>query len=44
VFFTPATSVRGAKSSFAIDEFGFALPAVVLVVAIVFWRFARKAV
>ena len=44
VFFTPATSVRGAKSFFAIDEFGFALPAVVLIVAIVFWRFARKAV
>jgi hypothetical protein len=26
VFFTPATSMRGTKTSFAIDEFGFALP------------------
>jgi membrane protease YdiL (CAAX protease family) len=42
VFFTPATIVRGTKTSFAIDEFGFALPAVVLVLAIVFWRLARK--
>jgi membrane protease YdiL (CAAX protease family) len=38
VFFTPATSSRGANTLFAIDEFGFALPAVVLVVAIVIWR------
>jgi membrane protease YdiL (CAAX protease family) len=44
VFFTPATSVRGAKTSFAIDEFGFALPAVVLILAIVFWRLAIKPV
>jgi hypothetical protein len=42
VFFTPATSMRGAKTSFAIDEFGFALPAVVLILAIVFWRLPRK--
>jgi uncharacterized protein len=38
VFFTPVTTVNGAKTAFAIDEFGFALPAVVLIVAIVFWR------
>jgi CAAX protease family protein len=42
VFFTPATSARGSKTSFAIDEFGFALPAVVLILAIVFWRLASK--
>jgi uncharacterized protein len=42
VFFTPATSPRGTKTSFAIDEFGFALPAVVLVLAIVFWRLVIK--
>lgn len=44
VFFTPATSMRGTKTSFAIDEFGFALPAVVLILAIVFWRLARTPV
>jgi len=44
VFFTPATSVRGTKTSFAIDEFGFALPAVVLVLAIAVWRLAKKPV
>jgi uncharacterized protein len=38
VFFTPATTIRGAKTGFAIDEFGFALPAVVLILAVVFWR------
>jgi membrane protease YdiL (CAAX protease family) len=43
VFFTPATSMRGARTSFAIDEFGFALPAVVLIVATVFWKLAYKA-
>jgi uncharacterized protein len=42
VIFTPATSARGPKTAFAIDEFGFALPAVVLVLAVVFWRMARK--
>jgi hypothetical protein len=42
VIFTPATSVHGTKTALAIDEFGFALPAVVLVLAIVFWRMARK--
>jgi uncharacterized protein len=41
VFFTPATSLRGTKTLVAIDEFGFALPAVVLVLAVVFWRLAR---
>jgi len=44
VFFTPATSMHGTKTSFAIDEFGFALPAVVLVLAIAFWRLAKKPV
>jgi membrane protease YdiL (CAAX protease family) len=44
VFFTPVTSARGTKTSFAIDEFGFALPAVVLVLAIAVWRLAKKPV
>jgi len=38
VFFTPATSLRGAKTSLAIDEFGFALPTIVVLVAIACWR------
>ena len=38
VFFTPATTAYGAKTAFAIDEFGFALPAVVVTLAIVYWR------
>jgi membrane protease YdiL (CAAX protease family) len=42
VFFTPATSLSGTKTAFAIDEFGFALPAVVLILAIVFWRLPMK--
>jgi uncharacterized protein len=42
VFFTPATSLRGTKSSLAIDEFGFALPAVVLVIAVIFWRLPKR--
>jgi uncharacterized protein len=44
VFFTPATSMRGTKTSFAIDEFGFALPAVVLILAVAVWRLAKKPV
>jgi membrane protease YdiL (CAAX protease family) len=42
VFFTPATTPRGTKTSFAIDEFGFALPAVVLILAVAIWKLARK--
>jgi uncharacterized protein len=42
VFFTPATSSRGNITAYAIDEFGFALPAVVLVFAAVFWGLARR--
>ena len=38
VFFTPLTSSRGAITSYAIDEFGFALPVTVLLVAVLFWR------
>ena len=33
-FFTPATSARGSVTPYAIDEFGFALPATVLICAI----------
>jgi membrane protease YdiL (CAAX protease family) len=38
VFFTPLTSSRGAITSYAIDEFGFALPATVLIIAVLFWK------
>jgi membrane protease YdiL (CAAX protease family) len=38
LFFTPATTPLGTKTAFAIDEFGFALPAVVLILASIFWR------
>jgi uncharacterized protein len=38
VFFTPLTSSRGAITSYAIDEFGFALPATVLMIAVLFWK------
>jgi membrane protease YdiL (CAAX protease family) len=41
-FFTPATSAHGWITPYAIDEFGFALPAVVLVLAVVFWRWAKN--
>ena len=33
-FFTPATRSRGTATAYAIDEFGFALPATVLICAI----------
>ena len=38
VFFTPATQPKGAITSYAVDEFGFALPLVVLVLAGLFWK------
>jgi membrane protease YdiL (CAAX protease family) len=37
-FFTPLTGERGTATSYAIGEFGIAVPAVLLVVAIWFWR------
>jgi uncharacterized protein len=42
VFFTPATSMHGTHTTLAIDEFGIALPSVVLVLAVVFWRRAGE--
>jgi membrane protease YdiL (CAAX protease family) len=38
VFFTPLTSSRGAITSYAIDEFGFVLPTVMLMTAALFWN------
>jgi membrane protease YdiL (CAAX protease family) len=37
-FFTPLTGARGAATSYVIGEFGIAVPAALLVVAIWFWR------
>ncbi|WP_049620594.1 type II CAAX endopeptidase family protein [Frateuria defendens] len=37
-FFTPITSPHGAITPYAIDEFGFMLPLVVVLVAVVVWR------
>ena len=36
-FFTPLTAAKGAITAYAIDEFGFAVPAVIAVVAIMLW-------
>jgi membrane protease YdiL (CAAX protease family) len=38
LFFTPATAAKGAITPYAVDEFGFALPLVVLALAAVVWR------
>lgn len=40
-FFTPMTSASGKITPYSIDEFGFVLPLVTLVVAIWFWRHRR---
>ncbi len=41
-FFTPVTARTGAATDFAVDEFGVALPAVTLIIAvIVWWRHGR---
>jgi membrane protease YdiL (CAAX protease family) len=37
-FFTPLTGARGTITPYIIDEFGIALPLVVLVIAIIVWR------
>jgi len=37
-FFTPLTGAKGKITPYMIDEFGIALPLVVLVVAILAWR------
>lgn len=36
--FTRLTTERGAITAYAVDEFGFAVPAVVFVVAVLIWR------
>lgn len=36
-FFTPITAPRGTITPYAIDEFGFMLPLVMVVVAVAFW-------
>jgi membrane protease YdiL (CAAX protease family) len=38
MFFTPITEPRGAITPYAIDEFGFVLPLVMAVLAVLFWR------
>lgn len=42
VFFTPITHPRGGLTAYAIDEFGFVLPLVVLVLAAVVWRLTTR--
>jgi uncharacterized protein len=42
VFFTPLTSARGRATAYAIDEFGFVLPIVVLIFAAFYWKRANK--
>jgi membrane protease YdiL (CAAX protease family) len=37
-FFTPLTAAKGAITAYAIDEFGFAVPLAISVVAIYLWR------
>jgi CAAX protease family protein len=44
VFFTPATQAKGQITSYAVDEFGFALPLVVLLLASAFWKRGIKAI
>ena len=38
MFFTPITESRGAITPYAIDEFGFVMPLVMAVFAVLFWR------
>ncbi len=37
-FFTPITAPHGAITPYAIDEFGFVVPLVMVVAAVLFWR------
>ena len=41
-FFTPLTGPRGPLTSYAIDEFGVAVPAVVFLLAIVAWLYRSR--
>jgi hypothetical protein len=38
LFFTPLTADRGTITAYAIDEFGFAVPLAILVIAMMIWR------
>ncbi len=42
--FTPLTSPRGSLTAYAIDEFGFMIPAVTFVVALVCWLYRDRAI
>ena len=42
-FFTPLTGARGAITPFAIDEFGFAVPVMTLILAVWLWRYRARA-
>ena len=42
VFFTPITRQHGPATAYSVDEFGFVLPLVVLVLAAMVWRRAAK--
>ncbi|MES2292374.1 MAG: CPBP family intramembrane glutamic endopeptidase [Pseudomonadota bacterium] len=37
-FFTPLTAPKGTITAYTIDEFGFATPLLVIVIAVYFWR------
>ena len=41
LFFTTLTSSRGAITSYAIDEFGFALPTMVFIITVLLWKSGR---
>ncbi|MEI9996736.1 MAG: type II CAAX endopeptidase family protein [Rhizomicrobium sp.] len=42
--FTPLTGPRGAVTSYAVDEFGVAVPLIALVFAVMFWAYRERAV
>jgi len=42
-FFTPLTAARGGITRYAIDEFGFAVPVMTLLLAILLWRYRERA-
>jgi uncharacterized protein len=43
-FFTPLTGARGGYTKYAIDEFGMALPGVILLFALGFWSMRKRAI
>ena len=42
-FFTPLTGAKGPYTSYAIDEFGVAVPAMIALLAFAFWRLRARA-